>query len=402
MQDKDNTFLGKSIDNILNVDGDNDDLLFDTSTTLQAHDPASKTSKLKAGSDIDEAVRLIINDPNRGLNSAYNPASHAISQNSKKGFKTINELTKEQGLVVYIGNKRVVLSTKDNLAKMRSYLGINTDNMLIFLMVALCELNSFKDWQKHHDTSRLKLNVSIDYDTYAQMTGVDVSTQSKRKNASIKFKDQLKQLKHIDIDISDYNKGDHASYSVINSFEVKASQNIITAELDRHFASYVMDQPRTIVDPKLLQIPAHNNKYVYNTGKVLNERYYMHNNRKQKTYDRIKIGSLLALAGYPSYEEIQTKHSRKWRKAVVKPLERALEELKKAPHDLLAWTGYGLSKGKIVKNKEFENNGDASKYKIIYKDKDPKDYNQMDIYKDYNTFINLYLYYKFNDDYSID
>lgn len=388
-------FLGRSIDDIIDNEAE-DSAKFSSQTTTRLAPPHS----VKANDNIiDDAKRLDISDINRELNGAYNPTSHAISQHGKKDFTLVNEITGKSQLIVSVANNDVAITTAEDLTKARSYLGVNTDKMLTLLTVALCELNSFEHWQKYKNISDLNRVISISYSEYAKLTNMDISTTNKKKNATRTFKQSLDELASIRSTIRNKKSDHYFNFGFISSYELDASQNFIAVRLNEDFASYIMNQPRTVISPKLLQIPAHNNKYVYNTGKVLSERYYMSNNVKQGTNNRIRIANLLNLAGYPSYRTIQESYARDWKKAIIKPLERALEVLKQEPHDLLKWTGYGKGKGKVVKNKDYPNDGDASEYKIVYDDdKDADDdYNTMDIYKSYDTFTNLYLYYVLND-----
>lgn len=260
------------------------------------------------------------------------PVLAMAKMNNRKAV--INEITKDATFTA----DGVNLFIRDFL-KLRGNLGVNTYKLLLAILVGFTRNNSKEDLK----SNTLDLQVLIPFKEYCCLCGkTNVIEEYKetaaerekeakrveiaRKNERTRIRKELKLLKECEFnwDESDTRlKGVDRDISIIGSREV--NNDYIEVFIDQKFAEYLVKTPITAFPPKLFLIDGRNSTALEIAMK-LNTHYFIDNNIKNGTNNRIKVKNILAATTLPTYEKVR-EDRKSWEDKLKEPLENALEYL---------------------------------------------------------------------------
>lgn len=232
---------------------------------------------------------------------------------------------------------------------------ISTHKLLDICQMILSRQN------QHKKTDVINQTVAISIDDYMALCGIPLTKPSRDKTRR-KVSEDLMTLFHTAIEWTEHSNGkdrDFAKMRICESVSIK--KGIITFEFTQAAArslvnSYIMQYPL-----QLLQVDERNPN-LYHMGKKLFQYHSMDNNIKHGTYNIISVKALLAACpDIPTYDNVHTS-GRQLEQRIMQPFTATLDAL-----DFIKWEFCNAKKAPLT-DEQIEQ-------------------------LDYNTFINLYVYF---------
>lgn len=174
-----------------------------------------------------------------------------------------------------------------------SNISINLHKLLKLLLVDFTKNNTISETI---DESKIAREITIDKDDYIKKLYPNITTKNTYYEARKNFKKDLEALSELFLERlkKDENIDDNEIFSKKTKLtEIKELSNkFITIEITPKFAKFLMNQPMTKSDPKLLKI-GKNHSNAYRIANKLSVHYNNENNKKRKTNDRLKVKTIL-------------------------------------------------------------------------------------------------------------
>lgn len=182
----------------------------------------------------------------------------------------------------------------------------------------------------HQNTPSDKLKdgvrLFLDLNDYAQANGVDISSDTARRNFRRKIRNDLEKLRQAGATWTEKTNGKETRYAGINyigKYEVKG--DTIMIEFTVSMAEYLVSLP-IVQYPRALYSLKDSDYNAFAIGEILARNYSIDNNVLRGNYNRLTIDTLLQYTSFPSYEELQA-HKWSWYNLVKEPLENCLDRL---------------------------------------------------------------------------
>ena len=216
------------------------------------------------------------------------------------------------------------------------------------LLYGLYEFTRQNDFKHKNRKEKINRNVIFPWKELARLEGCDLEErQTTSPEEAEKEKKRLKKRidharedmrKGVDLlrgsgtKITEIIKGKPESFLYVNYFETIGmdKKGNITMEFTNRIAEALASRNTiTLHSVKLMKLDKRKTA-ARSLGKFLENRWFMDNNIRQGTRDRISIKELLPYTKLIEYSKLQTTGDRgKWEKRIKEPLENALDELKK-------------------------------------------------------------------------
>lgn len=311
---------------------------------------------------------------------AYLPMAHG------KPFDAFAFMSSRQAEINRLGGATIerqgVKLFIEKFDSLKATLGVNTDKLLSTALTEFTKNNDFRN--KSGEIDRL---VAFPLKDYARKLGYDVDEhetnspeeaekeKKRAKNAldnarkAIKKDLTLLRASYLSWEEKGVGEGDFAQLNFFTWVGIK--NGYIQMALSPEIAEYIRQRNVITQYPTaLLKLDARKPNAYY-IGRKLAEHYYIDNNMKRGTYNRIGVATLLGITDLPTYEAVQKKDPGHWEGRIKEPFENALDELTGA--GVLTDWKYTHAKGIDLTEEEA--------YSIM----------------DYDTFINLYIEYDLKD-----
>lgn len=264
----------------------------------------------------------------------------------------------------------------DNYVNLKAGLRVSTQKLLNASIIEFTKANSYK-------SEKLKLEVKIPLVDYVKKLGYDLTPkQCKTEEEEEKERkrieniingvrrtiaDDLKTLFSMSLswrEPSKSKKGEMRDYKDIRLIQSKGVRaGIITIEFSNKIAEYLNQSYITNFPLALLGVD-NRNPIAYQIGYKLAYHYGLESNKKKKTNNIIKVGTLIKNLGeLKTYEEIGKTDPGHWGRRIKEPIERALDHL--VTKKVLKTWEYSKTKKNPLSDNEIES-GDFSVYEDLF------------------------------------
>lgn len=338
------------------------------------------TDKVKSNARVRKIVDSQVSKWYQKPDPAYMPMAHG------KPFDAFAYMSSRQAEINRIGGATIerqgVRLFIEKFDSLKATLGVNTDKLLSTALVSFTENNDFRNKDGNIDR-----RVSFPLKDYARKLGYDVDEhetdspeaaekeKKRAKNAldnarkAIKKDLSLLRASYLSWEEKGIGKGDFAQLNIFTWVGVKNGN--IQIAFSPEIAEYLAKRNLITQYPTALIGLDARKPNAYFIGRKLAEHYYIDNNVKRGTYNRIGVKTLLEITDLPTFEEVQEKDRGHWEARIKEPFENALDEL----------TGAGvLTDWKYIHARNVDLTEEES-YTIT----------------DYDTFIGLYVKYELKD-----
>ena len=255
----------------------------------------------------DNTIKII-----SALSPSYNgDAIEALAQ-----VKTIGEVDPLSGITKIKGVN--IFSPKG-----AANIGVGAAKIFRYALAAFTKIT-------HQNTPSDKLKdgvrLFLDLNDYAQANGVDITSDTARRNFRRKIRNDLEKLRQAGATWTEKIKGKETRYAGINyigKYEVKG--DTIMIEFTVSMAEYLVSLP--IVNyPRALYSLKDNDYNTFAIGEALAIHYGIDNNVLRGTECKLKIDTLLKYTSFPSLEELRANRWY-WVNYVKTPFEQCLDRL---------------------------------------------------------------------------
>lgn len=253
-----------------------------------------------------------------------------------------------------------VYLTLGNINSLKGKLSLSTHKLL---NVAIAEFTAINDTDDGRELS--SSTVKIDRDEYAILCGYNIyeqatsteedATKEKARvkveidNVTAKIRKDLAILYGMSLSWKENVKKKNTDLRDTRVVQGKSIKNgVIEIEFGTKFANYLMLLPITQF-PKVLLKLDERSRNAYKIGLKMSTHYNMDNNIKQGTNDRLKVKTLLNVAGFPTLDTLK-KQRASWEYRIKDPFEENLDKLKKC--GLISDWYYCHSKGIAMTDEE--------------------------------------------------
>lgn len=282
------------------------------------------------------------------LSSEYLPMLNGAPTNeimklTKSSF-IIDTITKKATYTYKNGHKITI----EHFDKLQGALSISAKKILDTAVLYLTNNNYYRGNRK-----TILPTVEIPLIEYGEANGYQLTprsmeTEEEQEQENEKVRERLKYLKKgIRRDLHDIssilwtgeetrgrNKGDYKEMRIISSHSI--SNGLIKINFDIEAATYLNNAYIMQFPTALLEID-NRNPNPYNIGRKIAFHNSNDQNRAAGTESTLSVKSLLSAAPeIPTIEEIKARGQRNWKEKIKKPLEAALDEIKKV-NVILVW-----------------------------------------------------------------
>ena len=232
-----------------------------------------------------------------------------------------NAIIKNQGTQQYLYNRlNLQIQPQDDETKKiigdKLSLSINTSKLWELIKIQFTEKNQNK-------RSKLNQEIKLPIEYIAKIQDKPLKTKIDHINMRKYITYQLALLKSCNFIIAD-DDGKSKSYSFIGDFEV--SLGFVHTELATNLAKELKRQPIIMKNIKAQKIDARN-PVPWAIHSILCEHFFMTNNVKTGTNDRMKVASILKRCyQLPSIKQVRASGN-SWQHRIKEPFEKALEYL---------------------------------------------------------------------------